>query len=300
MIKSFVKIAFDQEFDHEEFELWKKKAKIALASDLLEAIKNEQSYLDWSDKIFDGEMSDEVLALLDEGDKKFGIDKASNTIREIIQRLQDPKQIQASTMDWDDFSFLSSERQKTLDEAFDFWTNTLGGNPEDFSEELAKEIYNSDQFKYFSQKTAAKKKEPKKPKKVKEIADAIRRDNKDVSDAAAYKMAWESYCSYINPGYDGCTSKGKSKRKSPKSSRKANLKIKQAQNYDQQISIAFSASDWIFIEEALKSFSGWGYLKSNNPSKDELKNHNKVKKDLVSKIDQHLHAVLSTTDQTEQ
>ena len=299
MLKSFVKIAFEPGFDHEAFELWKKKVKTALASDLLEAIKNQQSYLDWSDKIFEGEMSDQILTLLDEGDKKFGIEKASDTIREVIQRLQDPKQVQASTMDWDDFSFLSSERSKDLDGAFDFWVNTLGGNPEDFSEELAEEIYNSDQFKYFSQKTAAKKKEPKKPKKVKEIADAIRRDNKDVSDAAAYMMAWESYCSYINPGYDGCTSKGKSKRKSPKSSRKANKKIKQAQNYDQQISITLSAGDWIFVQEALKSFSGWGYLKSNNPSKDDLKNHNNVKKDLVSKIEQHLGSTLDTSDQSE-
>lgn len=60
-------------------------------------------------------------------------------------------------------------------------------------------------------------KEPDKPEKVTEIADAIRRDNPDFSDEKAYRMAWETYCSYVNPGYDGCTSKGKSKRKSPKS-----------------------------------------------------------------------------------
>lgn len=55
-----------------------------------------------------------------------------------------------------------------------------------------------------------------KPKKVTEIADAIRRDNPGTSDEAAYRQAWETYCSYVNPGYDGCTSKGKSKRESPK------------------------------------------------------------------------------------
>lgn len=57
-----------------------------------------------------------------------------------------------------------------------------------------------------------------KPDKVVEIADAIRRDQ-DVSDDVAYRMAWETYCSYVNPSYDGCTGKGKSKRKSPKSER---------------------------------------------------------------------------------
>lgn len=61
--------------------------------------------------------------------------------------------------------------------------------------------------------------EPDKPKKVIEIADAIRRDSPDVSDEQAYRMAWETYCSYVNPSYEGCTSKGKSKRKSPKSER---------------------------------------------------------------------------------
>lgn len=58
-------------------------------------------------------------------------------------------------------------------------------------------------------------KEPDIPAKVTEIADAIRRDQ-DASDEVAYRMAWETYCSYVNPGYEGCTSKGKSKRKSPK------------------------------------------------------------------------------------
>lgn len=62
-------------------------------------------------------------------------------------------------------------------------------------------------------------KEPDKPKKITEIADAIRRDSPDVSDEQAYRMAWETYCSYVNPSYEGCTSKGKSKRKSPKSER---------------------------------------------------------------------------------
>ena len=76
------------------------------------------------------------------------------------------------------------------------------------------------QAQYEIYKVAKKgRKEPKIPKKVTEIADAIRRDNKDISDAAAYKMSWESYCSYINPKYEGCTEKGKSKRKSPKSAR---------------------------------------------------------------------------------
>jgi hypothetical protein len=54
---------------------------------------------------------------------------------------------------------------------------------------------------------------------VTEIADAIQRDHSDIDEVAAYKMAWESYCSYVNPSYDGCTAKGKSKRKSPKSAR---------------------------------------------------------------------------------
>lgn len=57
---------------------------------------------------------------------------------------------------------------------------------------------------------------PKVPKKVREIADAIRRDNPKLDDEAAYRMSWESYCSYINPKHKGCTPKGKSKRKSPK------------------------------------------------------------------------------------
>lgn len=66
-------------------------------------------------------------------------------------------------------------------------------------------------------KKKSKKKEPKKPKKVTEIADAIRRDNSSLSDAKSYALAWETYCSYVNPRYKGCTEKGKSKRKSPKS-----------------------------------------------------------------------------------
>jgi len=75
---------------------------------------------------------------------------------------------------------------------------------------------------------AAKKKKKSKPKmkedkpaKVIEIADAIRRDDPKVSDEKAYRMAWETYCSYVNPGYSGCTPKGKSKRKSPKPYSKA-------------------------------------------------------------------------------
>lgn len=61
------------------------------------------------------------------------------------------------------------------------------------------------------------KRHAEKPEKVTEIADAIQRDNPDISEAVAHKMAWETYCSYVNPSYDGCTSKGKSHRKSPKS-----------------------------------------------------------------------------------
>lgn len=60
-------------------------------------------------------------------------------------------------------------------------------------------------------------KEPDIPDKVVEIADAIRRDNPDFSDEKAYRMAWETYVSYVNPSYEGGTSKGRSKRKSPKS-----------------------------------------------------------------------------------
>jgi hypothetical protein len=55
-----------------------------------------------------------------------------------------------------------------------------------------------------------------KPAKVVEIADAIRRDNPDTSDEVAYRMAWETYCSYTNRNHPGCTEKGKSMRKSPK------------------------------------------------------------------------------------
>jgi hypothetical protein len=69
-----------------------------------------------------------------------------------------------------------------------------------------------------SLRVAKKKKKSSKPKKVTEIADAIQRD-RGVDEVAAHKMAWETYCSYVNPSYDGCTSKGKSKRKSPKSAR---------------------------------------------------------------------------------
>lgn len=72
-----------------------------------------------------------------------------------------------------------------------------------------KEIFSKDKVK-------DKKDEDGVPAKVKEIADAIRRDNKDISDEAAYRMAWETYCSYTNKSYPQCTEKGKSKRKSPK------------------------------------------------------------------------------------
>ncbi|RLI99748.1 MAG: hypothetical protein DRP08_06925, partial [Candidatus Aenigmatarchaeota archaeon] len=61
-----------------------------------------------------------------------------------------------------------------------------------------------------------KKKEPNIPEKVKEIADAIKRDHPKISDEVKMRMAWETYCSYVNPGYEGCTEKGKSMRKSPK------------------------------------------------------------------------------------
>jgi hypothetical protein len=64
----------------------------------------------------------------------------------------------------------------------------------------------------------ASKKKSSKPKKVSEIAQAIERDNPDISPEQAYKMSWETLCSYVDPSYKGCTSKGKSKRKSPKSS----------------------------------------------------------------------------------
>lgn len=60
-------------------------------------------------------------------------------------------------------------------------------------------------------------KEPDVPKKVVEIADAIRRDNPETSDEVAYRMAWETFVSYVDPSYEGGTSKGRSKRESPKS-----------------------------------------------------------------------------------
>lgn len=63
---------------------------------------------------------------------------------------------------------------------------------------------------------AAKDEHGGKPAKVVEIADAIRRDNPGISDEAAYRMAWETLCSYVDPSYEGCTEKGKSKRESPK------------------------------------------------------------------------------------
>ena len=59
--------------------------------------------------------------------------------------------------------------------------------------------------------------ESKKPKKVIDIADALRRDDPKMSDEVAYRIAWEQYCSKINPSYEGCGPKGKSMRKSPKS-----------------------------------------------------------------------------------
>ena len=59
------------------------------------------------------------------------------------------------------------------------------------------------------------------PAKVKEIADAIRRDQPDTSDEVAYRMAWETYCSYLEEGHEGCTEKGKSQRESPKPYEKA-------------------------------------------------------------------------------
>lgn len=157
------KLAFDVEFNHEAYQLWKRKLKKALAQDLLNFMKEyDGDWEGWSSNAFEGDVGDDAIEALREGDSKFGIEKSSDTFREIIERLQNPREI------------------------------------------LAKK---------------KKKKEPKKPKKVKEIADAIRRDNKDVSDGVAYAQAWETYCSYVNPGYDGCTSKGKSKRKSPKSAR---------------------------------------------------------------------------------
>lgn len=56
------------------------------------------------------------------------------------------------------------------------------------------------------------------PEKVKEMARAMEKDQ-GYSPEKAYRIAWETYCSYVNPDYEGCTSKGKSMRKSPKSAR---------------------------------------------------------------------------------
>jgi hypothetical protein len=68
-------------------------------------------------------------------------------------------------------------------------------------------------------KSAAEKKDDHggKPAKVVEIADAIRRDKPGTSDEVAYREAWETMCSYVDPSHEGCTEKGKSKRESPKS-----------------------------------------------------------------------------------
>ncbi len=71
---------------------------------------------------------------------------------------------------------------------------------------------------------------------MKEIADAIRRDAPDTSDEVAYRMAWETYCSYTNPSHPGCTEKGKSQRESPKPYEKA------AQT---------KTTDWSKLDEAL-------------------------------------------------
>lgn len=89
-------------------------------------------------------------------------------------------------------------------------------NP-DMSDEDAYKIAWSQYKEGKSNQKVTHAKENGKPDKVVEIADAIRRDNPDTSDAVAYAQAWETYCSYVNPSYEGCTSKGKSKRKSPKS-----------------------------------------------------------------------------------
>lgn len=56
------------------------------------------------------------------------------------------------------------------------------------------------------------------PAKVKEMARAME-DEQGFSPEKSYRIAWETYCSYVNPDYDGCTKKGKSMRKSPKSAR---------------------------------------------------------------------------------
>lgn len=77
-------------------------------------------------------------------------------------------------------------------------------------------LVNASGIKSFVKESKKKdSKKPKIPKKVKEIAKAIEKDKK--SPEVAHKMAWETYCSYVNPKYEGCTEKGKSKRKSPKS-----------------------------------------------------------------------------------
>lgn len=46
-----------------------------------------------------------------------------------------------------------------------------------------------------------KKKVSKRPKKVIEIADALRRDNPEMSDETAYKIAWSNYRKNVNPNY---------------------------------------------------------------------------------------------------
>lgn len=43
------------------------------------------------------------------------------------------------------------------------------------------------------------------PKRVEELADEIRKDMPDYSDAQAYATAWSIYCKYIEPGSDHCT-----------------------------------------------------------------------------------------------
>lgn len=50
------------------------------------------------------------------------------------------------------------------------------------------------------------------PTKVDEIAHAIERDT-DTTPEAAHRIAWSTYCSFVNPEYEGCTEQGKSRSK---------------------------------------------------------------------------------------
>mgnify|MGYP001554514607 CR=1 FL=1 len=115
---------------------------------------------------------------------------------------------------------IAVEEQEIIERGREYLHTILDGKSFEYKQ-LALETFERHIKEPHTVTAAKKKKKPHggKPKKVVEIADAIRRDNKKISDEAAYRMAWETYCSYTNPSHDGCTSKGKSKRKSPKSER---------------------------------------------------------------------------------